>query len=87
MSAVETDFASELIAYWLSFVRKGDPNAHKLSRSPIWTPYGNAKRNKIVLQQVQEGGSKMSGSFLEVETPEETKRCGVVASQVETQQN
>ncbi|KAJ2934669.1 hypothetical protein H1R20_g2397, partial [Candolleomyces eurysporus] len=34
MTPVETAFASELIAYWLSFVRSGDPNSFKLSRSP-----------------------------------------------------
>ncbi|KAJ3542374.1 hypothetical protein NMY22_g3531 [Coprinellus aureogranulatus] len=87
MSPVEKDFASELIAYWLSFVRKGNPNAHKLSRSPEWPSYSTAKRNRIVLQQVLEGESKKSGSFLEVESKEETERCGVVAGQVETQQN
>ncbi|KAJ3520368.1 hypothetical protein NMY22_g12789 [Coprinellus aureogranulatus] len=87
MSPVETDFASELIAYWLSFVRKGNPNAHKLSRSPEWPSYRTTRRNRIVLQQVLEGESKKSGSFLEVESKEETERCGVVAGQVKTQQN
>ncbi|RXW25241.1 hypothetical protein EST38_g593 [Candolleomyces aberdarensis] len=86
MTSVETAFASELIAYWLSFVRSGDPNSFKLSRSPVWTKYTPMRRNKIVLQQVPDG-SKGSGSVLEVESEEETVRCGVVANQVERQQN
>ena len=86
LTPVETAFASELIAYWLSFVRSGDPNSFKLSRSPVWTKYSATKRNKIVLQQVPDGG-KGSGSTLEVESQEETARCAVVAGQVGTQQN
>ncbi|KAJ2918495.1 hypothetical protein MD484_g1931, partial [Candolleomyces efflorescens] len=86
LAPVETAFASELIAYWLSFVRSGDPNTFKLSRSPVWSKYSSTKRNKIVLQQVPEGG-KGSGSTSEVESQEEAARCAVVAGQVGTQQN
>ncbi|TEB21206.1 EstA protein [Coprinellus micaceus] len=87
-STLETDFSSELIAYWLSFVRTGNPNMRKLHRSPLWAPYGEGTRNRVVLQQARvEGPRKKSGSFVEVEAVEEAERCRVVAGQVETQQN
>lgn len=30
------EFAKELIAYWVSFVRSGDPNTYSLPGSPYW---------------------------------------------------
>ncbi|KAF6759817.1 EstA protein [Ephemerocybe angulata] len=86
-TSTETAFASELIAYWLSFVRTGDPNTYKLPKSPTWNGYTAGTRNKIVLQQADTKDARKSGSFMEKETKEETERCLVVAGQVETQQN
>ncbi|KAF9550176.1 alpha/beta-hydrolase [Agrocybe pediades] len=86
LTPAESAFAEELIAYWLSFVRVGDPNKFKLSRSPTWTPFTTHK-SRIVLQAVPANSSTaVSASSLENEGDEETKRCTLIASQVGDQQ-
>lgn len=91
MSTIETAFASELIAYWLSFVRRGNPNTFRLSGSPAWSEYRPvSQRNRIVLQQSvasESGKPQGSGSYIELEEAEERERCIIVAGQVERQQN
>jgi hypothetical protein len=87
MSPHATAFAEELIAYWVSFVRSGDPNRFKLARSPVWEPFTPAEKSRIVLQAAAEGEQGGSGSFLEREGEEETARCEVVAGMVGVQQN
>ncbi|KDR78647.1 hypothetical protein GALMADRAFT_223905 [Galerina marginata CBS 339.88] len=86
LSPAESSFAEELIAYWLSFVRSGDPNTFKLSRSPVWSPF-MPQHSRIVLQADPDNTTTISGNFLEKEGAEETKRCDLVASQVLTQRN
>ena len=90
MTPTEDAFAAELIAYWLSFVRSGDPNQYRLSRSPEWPMYKSISSNttsRIVLQQGSGSTTTVSGSFVEAE-PEKAKiRCAIVASQVGRQQN
>jgi carboxylesterase type B len=85
MTPTEDAFAAELIAYWLSFVISGDPNRHRLSRSPEWPPYQNNSR--IVLQQGPGTTTTVSGSFVEEEPETDKNRCALVASQVGRQQN
>ena len=85
MTPTEDAFAAELIAYWVSFVRSGDPNQYKLSRSPEWNMYKNISR--IVLQQGPGNTTTVSGSFAEAEPEIDKTRCALVASQVEQQQN
>ncbi|KAF9483208.1 EstA protein [Pholiota conissans] len=91
MTAADTSFASELIAYWISFVRSGDPNTFKLATSPSWTPFTAAKSARIVLQEPagSSGAATLavSGSFVEVESDEEKQRCAFVAGLVEQQEN
>ncbi|KAL0578093.1 hypothetical protein V5O48_003911 [Marasmius crinis-equi] len=89
MTPVETAFAEELIAYWLSFVRAGDPNTFKLSRSPTWPQYTLASTGKrrIVLQEDPGNTTTRSGSFIEQEPANESRRCAVVASKSEQEQN
>jgi carboxylesterase type B len=87
MTPVETSFAEELIAYWLSFVRSGNPNTFKLARSPLWTPFTNSVKSRMVLQQDPLNITTQSGSFLEMESALESQRCSFVASQVVAQQN
>ncbi|KAG7089993.1 hypothetical protein E1B28_011615 [Marasmius oreades] len=92
MTPVENAFAEELIAYWLSFVRAGDPNTFKLSRSPHWPQYtlagdGGSTKQRIVLQQDPKNTTTRSGSFIEQEPQKESKRCQVVASKSEQEQN
>ncbi|TFK33466.1 Alpha/Beta hydrolase protein [Crucibulum laeve] len=86
MTPTEQSFAAELIAYWLSFVRSGDPNTHKLARSPTWAPY-TSNRARIVLQEDPSNSTTKSGSVIESETLKEVERCAVVASKVDIQQN
>lgn len=79
-------FAKELIAYWLSFVRTGDPNTFKLDRSPIWPQYTTTEQMRIVLQELETMGIATSGSYVEQEPPLESRRCDFVASKAERQQ-
>ncbi|KAG6884629.1 hypothetical protein C0993_009434 [Termitomyces sp. T159_Od127] len=85
MTPIEDAFASELIAYWLSFVRSGDPNTYKLAQSPVWPGYSAKERSRIVLQQAET--LTTSGSFIEEEVEPETHQCELIASQVADQQN
>ncbi len=80
---VEVAFAQELIAYWLSFVRSGNPNTFKLPQSPKWDAYTATNKARIVLQQGPADNIKISGSFPEIEDEKETKRCEVVARKAE----
>jgi len=86
MTPTEMAFAEELIAYWLSFVRSGDPNKFKLSRSPSWSPF-TSQSSRNVLQQGPGNTTTVSGSFLEVEPTVEAARCDLIASQVLAQEN
>ncbi|KAF9460346.1 alpha beta-hydrolase [Collybia nuda] len=81
LTPTESSFASELIAYWLSFVRSGNPNTYKLARSPVWNGYNATHRNRNVLQEDPAGSTTRSGIFLEHEVNPETKRCTVAGSQ------
>ena len=85
MTPTENAFAAELIAYWISFVRSGDPNQYRLSRSPEWPMYKCTSR--IVLQQGPGATTTVSGSFIEAEPETDKTRCALVGSQVEQQQN
>ncbi|RDB26221.1 Acylcarnitine hydrolase [Hypsizygus marmoreus] len=87
MTSAEMSFAEELIAYWLSFVRTGNPNVHKLARSPVWPTYTSSHRARMVLQQETPSSSGSSGSVVELEGKPETERCNVIASQADHQQN
>jgi hypothetical protein len=85
MTPTEDAFAAELIAYWLSFVRSGDPNEYRLPCSPKWPMYMNTSR--IVLQQGLGTTTTVSGSFIEAEPETDKTRCALVGSQAEQQQN
>lgn len=78
-------FAQELIAYWLSFVRSGDPSADKLETSPVWPGYTTFVRFRIALQEGA-GNSTRSGSTIETEDAAESARCEFVASLVRSQE-
>ena len=84
MTPSEKAFASELIAYWLSFVRSGDPNTYKLARSPTWPRYDTASTQRIVLTK---GTTGKSGSTIESIPVDEKSRCAFVASKSAEQQN
>ena len=83
MTPSEKAFASELIAYWLSFVRSGDPNTYKLARAPTWPAYTTSQTQRVVLT---EGTVTKSGSTVETIPSAEQERCAFVASKAEHQQ-
>lgn len=83
MTPSEQAFASELIAYWLSFVRSGNPNTFKLARAPTWPAYSPGTAHRIVLT---EGTATASGSTVETITAEERQRCAFVASKAKSHQ-
>ena len=76
----ELAFASELIAYWLSFVRSGNPNTHKLGVSPTWEKYTPLKKVRMVLMQDPQNLTTVSGSYMEERPPKEGDRCASVIS-------
>ncbi|TFK45632.1 alpha/beta-hydrolase [Heliocybe sulcata] len=84
---LELAFSSELIAYWLSFVRSGNPNTYKLGWSPQWARYSLANRMRIVLQEGPEETANRSGSYMEMEPMDEGLRCAFIVSKVDHQQN
>lgn len=84
MTPSENAFAAELIAYWLSFVRTGDPNTFKLERAPTWPTYSTAQSQRMVLT---EGTVETSGSSVEAIPEKEQSRCAFVASKAHAQQN
>lgn len=86
MSPADITLAQELIAYWVSFVRAGNPNTFKLLRSPTWAPF-TSNSERIVLQEDPKGSITISGSFLEQEPADEKSTCNFIAGLVEQQQN
>ena len=86
MTPSEDAFAEELIAYWLSFVRSGDPNNFKLQRSPVWPAYTLDNKMRVVLQEPRENDTSISGSYVEGEPLVERERCEFVASKAWRQQ-
>ncbi|KAG1717275.1 Alpha/Beta hydrolase protein [Suillus paluster] len=85
-TAVERAFASELIAYWLSFVRTSNPNTYKLPKSPVWKTYNEPSPVRMVLMQ-EPYSTIMSGSYMEKQPALETTRCEFVISKAEVCQN
>ena len=83
MTPSEEAFAEELIAYWLSFVRSGDPNTFKLARAPHWPVYNNQNTQRVVLT---EGTETTTGSTSEAISALEKRRCAFVASKARVQQ-
>lgn len=86
MNDSQQGFASELIAYWLSFVRSFDPNTFKLDKSPYWNSFKD-DRARVVLQEDPNGRTDVSGSFLGNENDAEQERCEFVGSKLEQEQN
>ncbi|KAI9460673.1 Alpha/Beta hydrolase protein [Boletus coccyginus] len=78
----ELAFASELIAYWLSFVRSGNPNTYKLDMSPTWERYTPLKKVRMVLIQDSQNLTTVSGSYMEEQPSAEGDRCASVISKV-----
>ena len=85
LDEVETAFSEELIGYWLSFVRSGDPNTFKLDRSPEWPDFSTNSRT--VLQQDPGNSTTQSGMYVEEEPTSEVNRCAFVASKFEHMQD
>ena len=86
MTPQDDAFAAELIAYWLSFVRAGDPSTFRLARSPVWPAYTVQGKERIVLQEPRTDDTSVSGSVAEQEPEIETSRCAFVTSKARHQQ-
>ncbi|PVF95506.1 alpha/beta-hydrolase [Serendipita vermifera] len=78
----QQSFAKELIGYWVSFVRSGDPNTFAIPGSPEWPTWGSTKflRRRMVLREgmhEQDGseGIYVSGSRNETVDIAEGSRC------------
>ncbi|CAL1710102.1 unnamed protein product [Somion occarium] len=84
LSPTEESFAEKLVAYWTSFVRTGDPNIHKLARSPVWPQFTSQDQMRIVLQ---EGSVSKSGNFVEAEPEAQSNRCALIARKALAEQN
>ncbi|KAG0697689.1 Alpha/Beta hydrolase protein [Suillus ampliporus] len=87
LTPVQLAFASELIAYWLSFVRTGNPNTHKLAMSPEWTKYSESNTVRMVLMQESHNSTIVSGSYMETRPVAENARCTFVIGMAEVCQN
>ncbi|KAH8109134.1 alpha/beta-hydrolase [Phellopilus nigrolimitatus] len=85
LDSTETAFSEELIAYWLSFVRSGDPNTFRLARSSEWPDFSSDKRT--VLQQDPHNTTTFSGIYVEEEDVGDAMRCTFVASKDEHMQD
>lgn len=53
-------------AYWISFVRTLDPNAHRMAGSPEWLSWSVSEPNRIVLDNAQATMEKMGEAIGEV---------------------
>jgi carboxylesterase type B len=84
LSPTETAFASEIIAYWLSFVKHGDPNVSKLARSPIWPAYSTQER--LVLDKHPRSADQ-SGVQKEKQPEDTVVRCNHAVALVDREQN
>lgn len=84
MTPSEDAFAEELIAYWLSFVRAGDPNTYKLDRAPTWPAFSANTGQRMVLT---EGSTTQTGSSVETIPSGEIRRCAFVAGKATAEQN
>ncbi|KAG1724958.1 Alpha/Beta hydrolase protein [Suillus paluster] len=83
----ERAFASEIIAYWLSFVRSSKPNTYKLDKSPVWGAYNESKPVRVVLMQDPQNSTNVTGSYMEEQPVPETVRCAFAISKAEVCQN
>ncbi|KIK34881.1 hypothetical protein CY34DRAFT_812584 [Suillus luteus UH-Slu-Lm8-n1] len=83
----ELAFASELIAYWLSFVRTGNPNTYKLDQSPVWEQYTEFNPVRMVLMQDPHNMTTVSGSYVERQPFAEAARCAFAISMVQACEN
>jgi len=79
-TAAEQAFAEETIAYWLSFVRSGDPSKYKLSRSPNWPKYSTASPSRILLAKSVDNTTQ-SKSSVELVPAGEINRCALLGKE------
>jgi len=77
-TAAEQAFAEETIAYWLSFVRSGDPSKYKLSRSPAWPKYTTSSPSRILLAESDD--TTKSKSSVELVPASEINRCTLLGT-------
>ncbi|QRV93283.1 carbohydrate esterase family 10 protein [Ceratobasidium sp. AG-Ba] len=72
----------EIIRYWTSFTRSGDPSKYKLAYSPRWPNFVGNKR--VVMSEDVGGNGTRTASTIEVVPTYEQERCRFWMSQNET---
>ncbi|CAE6402393.1 unnamed protein product [Rhizoctonia solani] len=81
-NTTEVPVAEEIIQYWASFSRAGNPSTFKRAYSPIWPPY--AGNSRVVMSEDVRGNSNGTASSVEAVLAYEQQRCQFWMSQNET---
>lgn len=81
-NVTEKPVAEEVIGYWTSFTRAGNPSVFKKSFSPLWPSYSGTQR--VVMSQDVGGNGNRTASFVENVPVLESARCQWWMSQNET---
>ncbi|CAE7191421.1 unnamed protein product [Rhizoctonia solani] len=81
-NTTEVPVAQEIIQYWSSFTRSGNPSTFKRTYSPVWPTY--AENNRVVMSEDVDGNGNSTASSVESVLAFEQKRCQFWMSQNET---
>lgn len=81
-NVTEKPVAEEILGYWTSFSQLGDPSARKMSFSPKWPSFSDARR--VVMSEDLNGNGASTASFVEVVPLAESTRCRWWMGQNET---
>lgn len=81
-NATEVPVAQEIIGYWASFTRTGNPSVFRKSFSPAWPTFAGTKR--IVMSEDIQGNGNTTASVVESVPTLESSRCKWWMSQNET---
>ncbi|EJU02700.1 alpha/beta-hydrolase [Dacryopinax primogenitus] len=94
LSNEQRDFFHEMLAYFTSFVRSGNPNTYKLERSPGWPLYTDSWNRQVLQHQLNEvpeedasGEDTTTAVWQEEVTTEEQERCAALFDMVESCEN
>lgn len=81
-NVTEVPVAQEIIQYWASFARSGNPSTYKRSYSPVWPSF--AGNHRVVMSEDLGGSGNSTASFVEVVPAFEQAGCQFWMSQNET---
>ncbi|KEP50149.1 carboxyesterase [Rhizoctonia solani 123E] len=81
-NATEVPVAREIIQYWTSFTRSGNPTTFKRAYSPVWLTY--TENSRVVMSEDVGGNGNNTASLVEAVLAYEQQRCQFWMSQNET---